>query len=509
MRLTLCLSSLIALLLVSAAGAETLAGLEEAFVAVAEKARPSVVVVLCEREVSCLPGISNLHLLDRKQSTAKYTLSSKAVQQKRQRSAASGFVIDEKGHIVTAASALSLGGAVFIKPPVGPRREAKVLGIDELANVALLQTEPTGLVPAPLGRDDDPRTGQWVVSVANPYGLPGSVSVGTVSGTNRYLESDWCSYFGLLQVTNPINPGEMGGALVDLSGKVVGMLSFSYEDPDRLGETKTNVNFAIPASRVLRSVRQILEFGEARYVWLGVVVAEAKDGSQGVVVLDAQKDSPASKSGLQPGDLILKVNGQPAEHPQQFQTMVMSLYPGDEVSLAVVRGEKSLSLSAALVQRPGSAASAQARRGGGDVGIGLHDLTSEMRQALGVSLNGGVLVGETVLGSPATKTGIRPGDVVVKVSGKEILSVRHYDSLLAQCGPGQEVEIEVYRDGVLIPLRVRLAPLPPGSQVSYVGAGSSSRFRPGRGVEEELFRLREQVESLQREIERLREGHGN
>jgi hypothetical protein len=71
------------------------------------------------------------------------------------------------------------------------------------------------------------------------------------------------------------------------------------------------------------------------------------------------------------------------------------------------------------------------------------------------------------------------------------------------------VEIEVYRDGVLIPLRVRLAPLPPGSQVSYVGAGSSSRFRPGRGVEEELFRLREQVESLQREIERLREGHGN
>jgi len=489
--------------------AQSAAELEQSFVELAGKVRPSVVVVICEREVSWLPTISNWHLLDARESSGRLSLTPETVRQKRQKSAASGFVIDDQGHIVTAASALNLGGTISVGPPGQPIREAEIVGIDELANVAVLRTLKNGLVPAPLDPNPGIRVGQWVVSVANPYGLTGSVTIGTVSGKDRYLESDQALYFGLVQITNPINPGEMGGALVDLKGKVVGMLSFSYEDQGRHGQGRTNVNFAIPLPRVLRSARQIIALGSVRRAWLGVTVTEARDGSQGVVVVSTQANSPASGAGVRPGDLILEVDGKPIGHPRELQAAVLGLDPDTAIEVAMIRGEKRLTQTIELAPAPRDRPSGGAGHAGAYIGAGLRDLTSEMRSALGVSNRGAVIVGETIFGSPAARTGIRPGDVVLKLSGEEVLSVRHCDSVLSRCRPGQDVEIEVFRDGVLIPLRVRLVPLPPGSRVSFVSPGSPSRSRTGSGIEEELFRLRKQIEELQREVERLREAGGD
>jgi len=486
--------------------AQSVADLEQAFVELAEKVRPSVVVVLCEREVSWNPTISNWHLLGARESSGRLSRKPKAIHQKRQKSAASGFVIDDGGHIVTAASALNLGGTVSVGPLGQPVRKAEIVGIDELANVAVLRTQKTGLVPAPLDSSPGIRAGQWVVSVANPYGLAASVTVGTVSGKDRYLESARAFYFGLLQITNTINPGEMGGALVDLKGKVVGMLSFRYEDQSRHGEGRTNVNFAIPLSRVLRSARQIIASGSVPRAWLGVTVTEARDGSRGVVVVSTRENSPASAAGVRPGDLILEVDGKPIGHPRELQAAVLGLDPDTAVKVAMVRGEERLTQTIKLAPAPKERAADGMGHAGAYLGAGLRDLTSEMRSALGVPHRGAVIVGETIFGSPAAQTGIRPGDVVLRLSGEEVLSVRHYESVLSRCRPGQEVAVEVFRDGVLIPLRVHLAPLPPGSRVSFVSPGSPSLRRVRSGLEEELFRLREQIEELQGEVKRLRKG---
>lgn len=487
--------------------AQDLTGLQNALIALADKVRPAVVLVTTEREVTALSESTQAAGWRSSASAAKARQRQPEGRKLIRRTVASGFVLDEDGHIVTLARALNLPAKILVKPLNRPETEARLLGVDEYSNIAILEAKGKDLVPAPLGDSASLRIGQWVASVANPFGLEGSVSTGTVSGLNRYLESASACYLGLVQITNPINPGETGGALVDLDGRVVGMLCSSYADSVHGNTNGANVNFAIPADRILRSAREILATGKVAYGWLGVTVAAPKDGSLGAVVVAVSPDSPARKAELEAGDLIVGFGNHKILRPRHLQALILASAPNTSEELAVARGQEVLKKSVQLTEIPQDHALTVSNRPRGWLGAGLRELTPEYRLSCGLEEPAGVLIGETVSGSPVTLADIRAGDVVVEISGRKVLDLRDCLSSLSDCGPGEELELLVFRSGDYLSRRVRLAPPPPGSIVNEgEPVGKDLLPAPQETLERELTRLRKELEAMREDLERLQKG---
>jgi S1-C subfamily serine protease len=420
---------------------------------------------------------------------------------------ASGIVVDDRGHVVTLASALYLPGRILVQPPDEPGLDAKLVGVDESLNLAVLKAVGGRLTPAPLAKNPDLRTGKMVASVANPYGLQGSLSIGLISGLDRYLESLTACYAGLIQVTNPIHPGEMGGALVDLQGNIIGMLCYRYDDHGKPGQNLNDVNFAIPMDRVWNSASQLIEKGKVLHGWLGVTVASPQDGSHGAVMVAMEPDSPALQAGLKPGDLIVGIDNREVPHPQTLQSAVLASLPGTSMSLTVLRDvdgkEERLQKVVRLGQAPEITHDALAGAEPAWLGAGFEDLTREFQAAYTPNIASGVLVAQTVSGSLAETSDLRPGDVIVRVAGRTVLNLRNFSEYLSQCRVGQEVEIWVHRGGALVPVRLRLPPPPPG-MVSYwrpSGTRLAPESRPEN--EREVDRLRDRVSSLQNQLRQL------
>ena len=480
------------------------ADIQDALAGIADKVRPAVVIVTCEREVARLRILSTLTLGSPHRSSARIINNSSPIRTKIQRSVASGFAIDDQGHIVTVPSALNLGGRVMVQLLDGQKREARIVGVDEVASVAVIKTDPSDLMPVPFAGSANLRVGQWVATIANPYGLQGSVSAGAVSGLRRYVEGRSRAHIGLIQITNPIHPGELGGALADLNGRVIGMLCFSHHRPVEGGHLGMNVSFGVPAERILRSARQIIAGGKAVHGWLGVSVREPGDGSQGAVIARIHPDSPLRQAGFLPGDQIIRFREAAVVSPRELQALVFACDPETEAKMSALRGGKELQASVRLARAPEGRLPAEDGPKSAYLGAGLRELTDHLRGVLGVTNRGGVLVAETIVGAPAASDGMQPGDVVLKLGGEPVLSLKHWQDRFSSCRPEQDVMIEVCRKGIRIPLRVRLAAPPPGSQVTYVQRSEFNRYRTSGGLEEELFRMWQQMEALRREVESLR-----
>jgi S1-C subfamily serine protease len=278
----------------------------------------------------------------------------------------SGFVWDDKGHIVTNFHVIQQGDRFGVTLADQSEWDAKVVGAAPEKDLAVLQIEaPTEkLVPLPIGRSRDMLVGQRVLAVGNPFGLDHSLTVGVVSALGRELTSPIGRKIrDVIQTDAAINPGNSGGPLLDSSGRLVGVNTAIYSPSG----ASSGIGFAIPVDTVARLIPQLIEKGRASVAGIGVQLNPALDryarraGIEGVVVFDVVEGSPAEKAGIEGvrairgrrvtlGDVILAVNGKRMRTAEDLLDAFDQVGPGHEVTLTVARDGKEREVRVQVVQ---------------------------------------------------------------------------------------------------------------------------------------------------------------
>ncbi|MBV1799663.1 Do family serine endopeptidase [Siccirubricoccus sp. G192] len=328
----------------------------------------------------------------------------------------SGFIIDPAGFIVTNNHVVGNADQVKVELADGRDLPAKVVGTDPQTDLALLKVEAGGALPTvAFGDSDHLRVGEWVVAMGNPFGLGASATAGIVSARGRQIGAG--PYDDFIQTDAPINPGNSGGPLFNTTGEVVGVNTAIFSPSGG----NIGIGFAVPSRLAQHVVAQLKDHGRVERGWLGVsmqrldpemAAALSVPEAKGAVVAAVEPNSPAARAGLQPGDVIVGVNGRPIAQPRALAAAVAELKPGAETKLAVLRnGERTE--PQVTIGTPPNARMAQ----GGAAG--------QEREQLGLALapNGkgeGAVVAQVAPDGLAAERGMQPGDVILRAGGQVV-----------------------------------------------------------------------------------------
>ena len=336
----------------------------------------------------------------------------------------SGFIVSADGRVVTNHHVVKDAREVMIVTDDGAEWKAKVLGSDEKTDVALLQiTSDRKDFPTVGFASTEVRPGDWVLAVGNPFGLGGSVTTGIVSARGREIGAG--PYDDFLQIDAPINRGNSGGPTFDLAGAVVGMNTAIYTP----NGGSIGIGFAIPAATVQKVIAQLEKGGEVVRGWLGVQVqpigrdvAESlglKD-ARGALVADAEPGSPAAKSGLKAGDVVLAVNGKPVRNSRDLARTIAGYEPGTKVKIGYLRAGKEATIEVELGRLAAETKASATPDGGAATGV-LADLGLRLAPASEVGeRGGGVAVVDVDPRGLAAARGIAVGDVLLEVQGRAV-----------------------------------------------------------------------------------------
>lgn len=271
----------------------------------------------------------------------------------------SGFVLDREGHVVTNSHVVDgadhPGGRVTVVTSSGKRFQAEIVGRTQAYDLAVLKVDGLeGVTPAALGTSTDLRVGEGVVAIGSPLGLANTVTTGIVSALNRPVSTsgdsdDVTSFINAVQTDAAVNPGNSGGPLVDLRGRVVGVNSAIATVAGASTGQGGNIGvaFAIPVEQVRVTVDEILRDGEASYPVIGASVSSGPD-EDGAHVEDVTPGSPAAGAGLEKGDVITGINGQAVSDNASLIVAIRAQMPGDTVELTVTRDGKERTVKVRL-----------------------------------------------------------------------------------------------------------------------------------------------------------------
>ncbi|MEW5862646.1 MAG: DegQ family serine endoprotease [Pseudomonadota bacterium] len=344
----------------------------------------------------------------------------------------SGFIVSADGVVLTNAHVVEGADSVIVK--LSDRREfkAKVIGTDEQTDIAVLKIDAKNLPVVRIGSSKSVRVGDWVLAIGSPFGFENTVTAGIVSATSRALPDG--TYVPFIQTDAAVNPGNSGGPLFNLKGEVIGINSQIYS---RTGGYQ-GLAFAIPIDVAMKVKDQLLTTGRVERGRIGVTIQEVTqalaksfglDAPRGALVTSVEKDGPAAKAGIEPGDVILGVNGQPVEISSALPPLIADIKPGQTARLEIWRdGTKRTvtvtvgRLESARAGKPETGASPE----GGRLGLAVRPLTREEQRAIGTT---GLLV-EGVSG-PAAEAGVQEGDIILSVNGVPVKDVAQLRNLVA------------------------------------------------------------------------------
>jgi serine protease Do len=376
-----------------------------------------------------------------------------APRKRQAQSLGSGFIISGDGYVLTNNHVVADADEIIVRLSDRSELEAKLVGADPRTDVALLKVEGKNLPTVKLGKSDRLKVGEWVVAIGSPFGFDHSVTAGIVSAKGRSLPDE--NYVPFIQTDVAINPGNSGGPLFNLDGEVVGINSQIFT---RSGGFM-GLSFAIPIDVAMNVADQLKADGKVSRGWLGVVIQEVNkdlaesfglDKPAGALVAQVLDGSPGAKGGLQVGDVILALDGQPIVVSADLPHLVGALKPGTEVTLDVVReGDRQrLKLAVGALPEEGAAIAASgqegAARSSNRLGVTVVDLTAEQKQALEVE--GGALIRE-VQDGPAALIGLRPGDVITHLNNESIDSARTFEKVAKALPKNRSVSMRVLRQG--------------------------------------------------------------
>jgi putative serine protease PepD len=265
----------------------------------------------------------------------------------------SGFVVDEDGHIVTAAHVVNGASSVTVNFQDGTSRKATVLGQDEATDVAVLKVDPSGLAlrPLPLAGSASLNVGDQVAAIGDPFGYARSISTGIVSGLDRTIQApNGFTVAHAIQTDAALNPGNSGGPVLDASGRVVGIVDQIATGSSSSSDQSSGVGFAVPIDLVASELGDLKAGREVSHPYLGVSTSTAT--SAGALVGTVAASGPAADAGVRAGDVVTKFGGKTIGDGGDLVAAIAGQKPGDHVELTVRRGSSTKQLAVTLGTQP-------------------------------------------------------------------------------------------------------------------------------------------------------------
>jgi serine protease Do len=266
-------------------------------------------------------------------------------QERKSAALGSGFIIDEKGIVVTNNHVIQDAEDIVVRVNGDKEFKAKVIGADPLSDIAVLQLETKEkFIPVAFGDSDKARIGDWVIAIGNPFGLGGTVTSGIISARNRSIGLS--RYEDYIQTDASINSGNSGGPLFDMKGDVIGINTAILGRNGSIG-----IGFSIPSNSAITVIDQLIEFGETKRGWLGVRIqdvtkeiaeVEELDEARGALVASVAKNSPSDKAGVKAGDIILEFNNQKIKEMKELPIIVAKTEVGKKVDVKIWRNKKEI-----------------------------------------------------------------------------------------------------------------------------------------------------------------------
>jgi serine protease Do len=431
------------------------------FTGLVEQVSPAVVNISTRQTVPTqaagmqqMPDLEDLPPMFREFFERSFPQRPQMPRKREAQSLGSGFIISPDGYVLTNNHVVADADEIVVRLSDRSELKAKLVGADPRTDVALLKVEGKNLPTVKLGKSDALKVGEWVVAIGSPFGFDHSVTAGIVSAKGRSLPDE--NYVPFIQTDVAINPGNSGGPLFNLDGQVVGINSQIFT---RSGGFM-GLSFAIPIDVAMNVAEQIKANGKVNRGWLGVVIQEVNkdlaesfglDKPAGALVAQVADNGPAAKSGLQVGDVILALDGQPIVMSADLPHLVGNLKPGTKVSLDVVRAgaRKKIDVSIGTLPEEGEeVADADGKDGSARtsnrLGVNVVDLSAEQKKAL--DLQGGALIRD-VQDGPAALIGLRPGDVVTHLNNQSIDSAKTFNKVAEALPKNRTVSMRVLRQG--------------------------------------------------------------
>jgi len=336
------------------------------------------------------------------------------------RASGSGFVISADGYVITNNHVVKDATQILVKLADGEEYQAKVVGRDEKTDLAVLKLKSNKTFQFAKLAKNDPRVGDWVIAVGNPFGLGGSVTTGIISAAGRNIGAG--PYDNFLQIDASINKGNSGGPAFNLNGEVIGVNTAIYSPSGG----SVGIGFAIPASTTRQIVDDLIAKGSVTRGWLGVQIQPiSKDianslglkSTRGTLISGVSEKSPAGKAGLKTGDVITGINGESVKGPRDLARKIARVKPGANLDVAITRKGTKKTLEVEIGVMPGQQKMATLKN------FPENDKPKIAKLGLAVEPaddGHGLVVRQVDPRGVAAKRGIRRGDVIVEIDGIDV-----------------------------------------------------------------------------------------
>jgi Do/DeqQ family serine protease len=361
----------------------------------------------------------------------------------------SGVIIDgERGLILTNAHVIQRSGTIKVVLQDEREYEARIIGADPDSDLAVLKIDPREKLPSiPMGSSDDLMIGETVIAIGNPFGFSHTVTTGVISALNRSIRTDERVFQDFIQIDASINPGNSGGPLLNINGELIGINTAIYAKAQGIG-------FAIPINKARRTVADLIQYGEVKQAWTGLVVQEMDEkiiqylkypGRKGVMVKAVEPESPAQRAGLREGDVLLGLGNRKMAGLDDYLSASKAAVAGDPLEIQIWRGGRTQTVSVKTSEFPIERADQLAWS---LLGIKVEDLTPKNRRDFRIAAREGVLITEIRPGSQLARIGVKPGDLLRQIdeSGiathdefrKVVVKVRQKPSLVLLIQRGEQ-----------------------------------------------------------------------
>jgi serine protease Do len=378
-----------------------------------------------------------------------------------ERSLGSGVLVDKKGFVLTNDHVIDQATKIQVALDGDPTKyNARVIGFDKETDLAVVKIDADHDLPiAKLGNSDGVQVGDWVLAFGSPFGLNSTVTAGIISAKDRSNVGHQFQRF--IQTDAAINPGNSGGPLVNMAGEVIGINTAIYTGSRGF----EGVGFALPSTTVIRVYNDLITKGKVTRGSIGITFQEDRSNNPvllkelgapyGIVVEAIEPGSPADKAGLQPGDVITDVNGQPVHTGADLVNPIADTPIGQSVQVRYIRNKLAKDVALTVADRskifPQTAQAAEDQPDQqdtpGQFGLHVEDLTPDLSHKLGMGKVTGVVVTEVEPASFAEDVDFVRGDVITEINHVPIANMAEYKAEMAKLHPGQDVLFKVARRG--------------------------------------------------------------
>jgi len=344
----------------------------------------------------------------------------------------SGVIIDgEKGFILTNAHVIKSTGTITVLLNDEREFKAQIKGSDMDSDLAVLQIDTQQPLPSvSMGNSEDLMIGETVIAIGNPFGFSHTVTTGVISAVDRSIRTDEAVYHNFIQTDASINPGNSGGPLLNINGELIGINTAIYSKAQGIG-------FAIPINTAKRIVSDLIQYGEVFPVWTGIIVQELDprlaaymeipENTLGVLVKDIEKSSPAQKTDILPGDVILSIGNRPVGSLQAYRSSLREFASGDKINIGLFRkgNRHQVSLVASLFPKDRAMDLSEKL-----IGIRVEDLSFKNRSRYNIKIDRGVVINKVLENSYLFEIGVRPGDTILKLDEHVIENIDTYEKMI-------------------------------------------------------------------------------